>query len=615
MLFIFSFVSFGVNFDVYAASENLIDSNLLNWEHFGEAALTDVYGNSNIYRLTVEPISSDSTVSVGFIYDISNVTAGHSCTLSFKMPTADEIAEAWSVEFTDTQLSNQFKNSNLCVGFGYRSSDGYSLSIINELYTINSNNLKSFLGKTVSASFVAEGGQGVPCIIISASCADSNVHRFFFKNFSLIDNDDNSAELDGIKGFLHSIRWDLVGGVCEESDCPHSDVANPHLSLSERAKNAFNQFFTDLQFKIDGLQTDINSGNVSIGGWFSDIGEKLSTNFSNNINTIKENFTGLITDMKSSFSDLGTELKNKLTSLGDSIGGFFDNIWSKFDLLFDKFKPRIYFEFRWNTGYTIDNTTGELSYNSLENSIPHRYNAVVTDLFSVPSDAVYMMDYINIGSRSGVTVYQYDLSGNYIGSLYTFNSSTTESVNLPSGYSYRFYARVMGHGNLQDYDDVSGFCNSHFSVYADEGWLSAFAYKLKLSVSNLIYPSEYEIDNFKDEIDTTMSDHLGIVYTSFYVLSDLFTTIQNIISDDVGDLQFTFPEVAFSLSLPQFVDSSVEWSDIDFVLITEKNVNMKFLETNSTFSMFYSLYRVILVVILTFALLNYAYESLERRIH
>ncbi len=565
---------------VNAASENLIDSNLMNWDPFDEGALTSIVSNADIYRFTVEPISSSVGFSSGIIYDISNVTAGHSCTLSFKLPTGSEIASAWGVDYNDTRLSNHYNNSTLTIGFGYL--DGDRIDSVNELYTIDSNNLNSFLGKTVTASFVAQGGSGVPVVYIWALCNDVNTHHFFFKNFTLIDNDDNTAELQGIKGFLHSIRWDLVGGVCEEEDCPHSSVNNPHLSLSDRAKNAFNQFFTDLQLKINSLQTEINSGNVSIGGWFSDIGDKLSSNFTNNINTIKDNFSGLITDMKSSF-----------TNLGNSISGFFDNLWNNFSSWLDKFKPRVYEELRWDYGYTCSMAQGKFWVSSTVVN-----NAAVTEYFNVPINYPYYLDYSDISASGYLAVMKYDLQKNFI-SFERLNNATEKHL-LPSGYLYRFYYVSGGYYDFSVVDSTSDICNGIVKIYADEGWATAILHKLQSIVIGLFVPDENFIDNYKTDFDTLFAENLGLIYDASNFVSDVISEIETLLFDSQDkELQLTFPGVEFEIA------------GNDVTLFSSRTVDFTFL-SNGIFATLYGIYKVFLYLVFGVALIQFGIHTWER---
>ncbi len=568
-----------------SAASNLIDPNLSNWEESSNSSGTAVTAHDNIYRLRVDTVSSGSaSIGAGFVYTLPDLVAGHSFTLSLKFPTSEEIAEAWGSDYTHSQLISHYTGSQLLIGFGYVDDSG-ELYSVNELFTVTEDNVQNFIGKTVSASFVAENTSGTPCIYIGSITNRTSFANFFVSNFVLIDNDDNSQELKGIKGFLHNIYWDTVGGVCDEEDCPHSSPVTPHTSLAERFSNSFNAFFDNLNSKLDSVNTDINSSTSSVGGWFSDIGDKLSTNFTNNINTIKENFSGLITDMKESFSNLGS-----------NISGFFDNLWNNISTWFDKFKPRVYEDLVWNYGYAYSSFTGALVFNPGNQS----FSASVTDFFDVSSSYSYYLDYVDSidSTNDYLIILIYDLNHNYIG--YKNIRKSTDSYLLSSGYSYRFYFSSGSYYDFSTMDSVSDVCNSIVKIYADEGWATAIVHKLKVTVIGLFVPDESFFDEYKSNFTSLFENNLGFIYQSATFVTDFITGIKELLFDSQGrELQLTFSGIEFDLG------------DYHIDIFKKTVVDFNFLK-DGAFSVAYGIYKVLLYLIFGFLLVNYGIKTWER---
>ena len=242
-LCLFLFISlFSVS--VSAASDNLLNDDLSEWDCLSDNSSDSWYDSRSDLGNTVYRFYGKSSDGLFYqlYYDLPNIIAGHSYTFSFHLPDLADIQSCYDTTMSDTTLRGYYNNAEVSLGYGYLKSDG-SLSQSYELFRINSSNLSSHLGRSLSASFVASSGTGRPVFLIVISVTDSKSHYFFLQDFKLVDNDDNSKELTGIRGFLHSIRWDLVGGTCEEDDCPHSSDSNPHLSLTDRMSAGFQSFF------------------------------------------------------------------------------------------------------------------------------------------------------------------------------------------------------------------------------------------------------------------------------------------------------------------------------------------------------------------------------------
>ena len=535
-----------------------------------------VYASDDIYRLSLKAGSGYSN-TFGVVYDLPSFIAGHSYSLSFKLPSGSDIGSAWGVSWTDEQTKNYYNNSTVTVGYGFLSSDGTLIESIVELYKFNSDNISNYLGKTLKTSFVAGSASGRPVVYITFACIDSNIHHFYFSDFVMFDNDDNSQELTGIKGFLHSIRWDLVGGICDDEDCPHSSSVNPHLSLTDRLSAGFSTMFEKIGNKFEegsALHTWFNN----LSDRFSALGDRQEGFFS----TLGDRMSGFFDKLKESifqsFSDLGIDLEGWF----DNIGTWFENLWSKFSEFFEKFKPRVYINFTWIRGI-INYTTGEVGLR--DDNFPY---VIVSEAFTIEPGTKYLLDFVCTDNTKAIAVFQYDYYGNFVGVIKN-SSASFEGFELPSGFQYRFRTEYPpGVTNLN-------IVNHYVLVYADEGWLNALLYNLKLDIKDLFVPDEAFLANFKSSATKIFEDSLGFVYTFIDYVVQLFDKLQDIFSsvrrDDV--FAFTFPKFEFD-----FLGYHIKlWDDI--------TISMDWLNGTTGIGLLYSVYKGMLHFMFIIALVNY----------
>lgn len=267
---------------VSASSDNLIEPDLREWESLDSVNELPVFNAGNIYRLT-----GKGNGFCGVIYDLPSFTAGHSYTLSFRIPSGGDISSAFGTSWSDSNSISYFNNSTVYVGYGFLKPDGSNIESQSELFEFNSSNISRYIGKNLKTSFVGGSASGRPVVYIMVTTLDNNTHHFYFSDFVLIDNDDNSQELTGIRGFLHSIRWDLVGGSCEEDDCPHSSGINPHLSLTERMTAGFSSLLDNIGNKFEEGSTlnlwfnDLSSGVTDLGDRINNFFEGLKESITN----------------------------------------------------------------------------------------------------------------------------------------------------------------------------------------------------------------------------------------------------------------------------------------------------------------------------------------------
>lgn len=82
-------------------------------------------------------------------------------------------------------------------------------------------------------------------------------------------------------------------------------------------------FFNSVKEFFQQLFDKLTSGLDNIGAWFSELGDKLSSFFSDLVSNIKEQFTNMINNLKDFFSDVG----QWFSEIGDRIGSFFTELW------------------------------------------------------------------------------------------------------------------------------------------------------------------------------------------------------------------------------------------------------------------------------------------------
>lgn len=530
---LFLFASFFV-LNVSAASDNLIEPDLREWESLESLNELTVLNTGNIYRLT-----GKGNGFVGVVYDLPSFTAGHSFTLSFRIPSGSDISSAFGSSWSDSNSISYFNNSTVQVGYGFLRPDGSLIDTQVELFEFNSSNISRYIGKDLKTTFVGGTGSGRPVVYIMVNTNDANTHHFFFSDFILFDNDDNSKELTGIRGFLHYIRWELVGGTCEEPDCPHSSNINPHLSLTERMTAGFsslldtigNKFeegstlslwFDDLSFRVRDLGTSVGGSVTGLGDRISDFTDSLKTGIDNN-------FNGLATD-------LGLRFDNTV----NSIDGFFSNLWSKFDEVFDKFKPRVYEKFIWKRGIVIWNT-GEVYYSN--EKYPHVF---VSEFFEVSPGTKYYVDFIATADTVDFTVYKYDYYGNYIGPCKSVSASF-EKYELESGFKYRFRTRYpAGETDLS-------VINDYVLVYADEGWINALLHQLShtlLGCVNLVLYLDWDglYENPFSNGDQPIS-----------LISDVLNDISDFVADAGESIEDILDSLTGALELFSRFTERFEW--------------------------------------------------------
>ena len=440
-----------------AGTENLIESDLTQWSNIEDSFVVSAAKKGDLFRLSSNTSSSD--YFLGIVYDLPSFIAGHSYTLKFRLPSASEISSAWGITYTNDNISYHYNNSTVLVGYGFLDPSGTKLEIQNNLFEFNSSNILKYVGTDLTTSFVAGSSSGRPVIFILLSNSDGSVHHYFFSDFVMYDNDDDSGQIKGILGILHSLRWDIFGGVCDSDDCAHSSDFNPHISLTER----FTVGFTNL---FDGLASKFEEGSP-LNTWFIGLSNGVS-NLGTNVNNW---LSGLGDKINGKLSDVLSGITSGLSDLGIDIGGFIDGAVEIIDGLFKKifdfietFKPRVYERFRWQRGI-INWNTGEVTLR--DDNYPY---VIVSDFFTVEPGSKAYLNYEYNEDLVSLAIFQYDYYGNFIKAYVSYEFTDYE---FPSGYLYRFRVEYPpGQTDL-------GHINQYVRVYTDEGWIMSFIHSIE----------------------------------------------------------------------------------------------------------------------------------------
>jgi len=249
------FGSFGLSASAASDSENLIDSDLRNWEKWNEEYITvSNPSNTQCYRLEVSPKfeeigSSTYNIWAGALYDLTNLSSGSSYRLNFHLLSPSEAG------FPDAKVYNAFNVTNgvLVIGLAsyYPNEDRFVL-VEDSCIIINKYNYLDYFGTDININFTLPNIVN-PCIIINYNCVmeygteASYKPAFDFKNFQLIDTEQEKEDgfFDKLFQFFHDLKWELIGGNCEDPSCNK----NPHKSLPEKLGDLIKSLFVpDEQF-------------------------------------------------------------------------------------------------------------------------------------------------------------------------------------------------------------------------------------------------------------------------------------------------------------------------------------------------------------------------------
>lgn len=279
--------SFGLG--ASAASDNLVDPNLRNWDvvenNTGDVTvkLANTTDSGVCYQLHINGYEievNDNTLysAVGGVYDLSDLKSGNSYTFSM------DIMSASQMYINESYYSNIFSNGGtLYIGLAQNATSSEELVFVEDYYTIiDSNNFNQYLGNEFTFTFEMPNVVNPAICIFFAGLTESATlsmgATFGFRDIQLIDNE--QAEEDGffdrLFEFFHDLKWDLIGGVCGGEGCSKS----PHTSLADRIGmklDELKQSFTDLGNDIlEGIKSLFIPDEQFIADWKIDIESVLA---------------------------------------------------------------------------------------------------------------------------------------------------------------------------------------------------------------------------------------------------------------------------------------------------------------------------------------------------
>lgn len=254
-----------------AGSENLIDSDLRNWENISDIndlyspITVTYYSKPNVYRLTAN--GTESGIFAGILFDNTEIISGHNYTLQFEIPSGEYLtSNGYSI--TDDSIKWHYHSAHVTVSLGFIQSDG---SIYEDETTpylqFSADNISQNLGKVCSLTFEADKFTGTPCIAISITNIDNqNQNRiFFFKDFSLVDN--SQAEEDGF--FARLFAWfqekfDAIGESFSNLGSKLTDLKNSFVNKLTDLKDSFINIGNDIIQGLTDLKNDLINGIKSL---------------------------------------------------------------------------------------------------------------------------------------------------------------------------------------------------------------------------------------------------------------------------------------------------------------------------------------------------------------
>lgn len=317
VIFLFSFSVFA--FAGNSSPENLINPDLRTWaqycisspdtfsvtkcEHFVNNPYDPVF---DIYQIWVngEQLDESSAVYVvsALLNDSVDLVAGRSYTFEFYLPDYDDMNGLISGPNATNKLTYYGSDNTKLKANNFRPSSGADIQVFVGIMfgtpddddfqgilgtdiayvEINYDNFDTYAGRTNKISFVCPDYKSAPSLCIGiVGTRNKYQSQFYFSNFALYDNDQTAAELKGIKGLLHSLYWDLFGGVCDEEDCPHSALNNPHVSIFDKLVNLILYFDPDGNYEnpFDSVSfvSDVSDYFDKLTGYVSDSVSAVTT--------------------------------------------------------------------------------------------------------------------------------------------------------------------------------------------------------------------------------------------------------------------------------------------------------------------------------------------------
>ena len=305
-------------------SENLVDSDLRNWQIIHPDYTTVLYKRDNEFLIKVKPAISESNpdvkVTSGGVYHLTDLVNGNSYTLNFKYlnPSQMDVGEVLAAA--------PYLNGEVVIGLASKTGDNYEL-VENACITINKDNYFDYYGNNFSINFKMENIIN-PCIIFYYMGSGMGYEIYFgVGDVSLID--DSQAKEDGF--FAKLFEWfqekfDAIGESFTNLGNKLTELKNSFLDSLSNLGDTIGSFFVE---QLEGIIEFFRGfGNLIL--YFNWEGEYTNPfeREDSPIDKVSEFFDNLIEYVDS----IGTSIENVLDSITGGLH-IFDEFTSRFPWL------------------------------------------------------------------------------------------------------------------------------------------------------------------------------------------------------------------------------------------------------------------------------------------
>ena len=598
------------NFSVVAnaaEAENLVDSNLSNWTDYSDE--NEYFESPNISYLdnNVNYIEVSGSSYPVYIFDVTEfLKIGESYNFSFNLPTTGG-SNSTSLNSCELHWCLTDGNGDSVPSYG---SDVFEI-------VVNNNNKSNYLGKTTVFEFTYTQGFQNTFLCLSIIPADNleayNDLELYISDISLERvTTESEKKLDGILGWLEDIKNSITG-------------------LGDKLTSVW-----------ENIISSVSALGDRISGFFSDLGNTISTKF----------------------NELTTNFSNFITNLGDRISEFFDNLITNVKTFFEELPRKI---FNYEIEVTDDDiiSDGEGSEGGEDDSGSSPIN-LFSDLQFETTGALNVVDYgdyyyvefpqktssglaykkqrsVGVPIESEVNyLFSFDVSqyhiyndcyilieSSYHSEKVSITGEGSYSVEFPSSpvpdtvyITLAVYSRAQAYYNLYDLSLTAINASGDDTGSGDEGtttkvswfqylinkfksWFNSiidsvkgFFIKLVDDIKGLFIPADGFFEEWKVTFDLMLSDNLGFIYQAPNFVIDIVEVVQEILQSD-QEVNLVFPAVEFDIAgyhIELFKDTKVDFS---------------FLEAGIWLTL-YSMYKVMLYVIFALALIKYGMSTWER---
>lgn len=545
------FLAFSVLLSVFAVNSSAAQTFTYRLSDFSfyEGDRPSTFGSSSYLGKSVTKVafnSSSSIRGVAYVKLTSEFKIGNSYTLTFSASRASGVGLSGLTLYLASSLP-------------FNDTDGFMISDITSDDLLSTGYKDYSVQLTLPDSF--NGKQVYLCALIFA---DEKPSTLYVSDFVFTNNNNTDEKIDGILEWLSATYHGIVGG--EDSRGVQHDGL------------------------VQGIKNGLSGLGDRISNFFENLGEKFGVDIGSLGDRIRDFFSNFWENVSAGFD----AIKDKIGDIGEGIKAKFQEISDNFANFFDTFKPRVYEEFLWEPG-NVSSFSGSLIPNSKGDE-----NAVTSELFSVPSESSYVLDYNPANSSSQaiaikyIEIFKYSSNGKFTG--YTTKLTTASTFNFERGFSYRIVVSTKSSNaanvnNMGSYN-LSKFCNSFVKVYCDEGWINALIHSLMNGLKKLFIPAPGFFDDKLDDFLDAYEEHFGIFAQGTIYFTKAIQKVQSVLNDRYS---FVFPELSITIQGQKYIFSE------------QKNVDIQqWLKSGTWSANLYEMYRVFASAFLIYLVLLYA---------